>query len=116
MHHHVGVLILRALGAVALGIGVRRHMENVLLQNPMDVPIDIVAKARIDLVQYIAAIEERPHFADSLVADAGQDAADVIQIGVDCAPLLVPVRLFGRRPQQDRKALLTPRLRRAGSR
>ena len=50
MHHHVGVLILRALRAVALWIGIGRDVKNILLQHPTDVPIDIVAKARIDLV------------------------------------------------------------------
>jgi len=53
--HHVLVLILRA---VALGIGVRRDVKNILLQYPADMMIDIVAKAQIDLVQYIAAVVE----------------------------------------------------------
>jgi len=58
MHHHVRVLILRALRAVALGIGVRRDVEEVVLQNAADVPVDIVAEARIDLAQHLAAVEQ----------------------------------------------------------
>jgi len=58
MHHHVGVLVLRALRAVALGIGVRRDVEEVLLQHAPDVAVDIVAEARIDLVEHIAAVEQ----------------------------------------------------------
>ena len=36
----------------------------------------------------------------------GQDAASVVQIGADRVPLLVPMRLFGRRSQQDRKTFV----------
>ena len=60
--------------------------------------IDIVAKARIDLVQHIAAVVERPHFADGLVADVGEDPANVIEIAIDRAQSLVPLGFFGRWP------------------
>ena len=43
------------------------------------------AKLRIDLVQHVAAVVERPHLADGLVADAGHHAADVVHHGVDGA-------------------------------
>ena len=69
MHHHIRVLILRAFRTIALGIGVRRDVKNILLQYPVDVPVDIVAKAQIDLVQDIAAVVERLHLADSFVTD-----------------------------------------------
>src|SRR4029077_2815774 len=81
-----------------------RDVEYVLLEHPADVALDIIAKPRVDLVQYVAAVLERPHLADRLVADAGQDSADVIEISIDSAPFFVPMRLFGRRPQQDREA------------
>jgi hypothetical protein len=39
---------------------------------------DVVAKTRVDLVQYLAAVIEGPHLADGLVTNAGQNAADVV--------------------------------------
>src|SRR5262249_14546684 len=68
VYHHVAVLILRALGAIALGIGICRDVKNILLQDLADVAMDIVAKTWVDLVQHVAAVVERPHLADGLVA------------------------------------------------
>ena len=59
----------------------------------VDVALDILGEARIDLVEDVLAVPQRPHLADGLVADAGDDAADVVHDGVDGAALVVPVLL-----------------------
>ena len=80
---HVGILVLRAAGAVALGVGVGRDVERVGQRGVADVVADVLGVGRVDLVQHVLAVEERPHLADRLVADAGDDAADVVEDGVD---------------------------------
>ena len=62
-------------------------------------------EARVDLVQHVLAVVQRPHLADRLVADAGDDAADVVHHGVVGAALVVPVLLRVRQLQPDRAAL-----------
>ena len=106
MHHHVGVLILRRLGAVALRIGVGGDVERIVLDRALDVVGDVVAEARIDLVQDVAAVIERPHLADGLVADAGHDALDVVHHGVAGGPFVVPVLLLARQPVEDGMTLV----------
>ena len=91
MQQHVGVLILRALGAVALGIRVGGHVERVGVQHPVDVARDVLGELRVDLVEDVLAVVERPHLADRLVADPDDDAAQVVHHGVDGAALVVPV-------------------------
>ena len=63
------------------------------------------AEPRVDLVEHVLAVEERPHLADGLVADAGDDAADVVQHGVDARALGVPVVPRARQLAADGVAL-----------
>ncbi len=91
MEQHVGVLILRPLRAVALGIGVCRDVERVLRDGALDMGPDVDGEARIDLVEQILPVIERPHLADRLVADAGDDAADLVEHGIGGAALGVPI-------------------------
>jgi hypothetical protein len=76
-----------------------------LAQHLLDVAGDVGAEARIDLVEHVAAVIERPHLAHRLVADAGDDAADVVEDGVDRPPLGVPVALRLRQLVADAVAL-----------
>ena len=101
MHHHVGILILRRLRAVALRIGIGGDVEHVGFDHRLNMIGDVVAKARIDLVQHVAAVIERPHLADGLVADAGHDALDVVHHRVAGGPLVVPVLLLARETIED---------------
>ena len=41
-----------------------------------DVAGDVLGELGIDLVEHVLAVEQRPHLADRLVADPGDDAAD----------------------------------------
>ena len=74
VEQHVRILVLRRFRAVALRISVRRDMEGIAAQNPLDVVTDILREARVDLVQYVLPIEQRPHLANRLVADASDDS------------------------------------------
>ena len=108
LHHvqqHVGVLILRPLGAVAFRIGVGRDMERIERERTHDVALDILAEPRIDLVQHRLAVLQRPQLADRLVADADDDAADFVELRIDIGALVVPVLL--------RLRQLQPRLQRS---
>ena len=58
MNQHVGVLLLRALRAVALGIGIGRDVEGVEPDGAVDMLLDILSKARIDLVQDVLAVPQ----------------------------------------------------------
>jgi hypothetical protein len=72
------------------------------------VALDVLGEARIDLVEHIGAVVERPHLADRLVAHADHDAADVVHHSVDGAALVVPVllrRRAGGVPMQVRLVL-----------
>ena len=71
MQQHVRVLILRPLGAVALGIGIGRDMERIGAHRIGDMVANVLREARIDLVEHVLAVEERPHLADGLVARPG---------------------------------------------
>ena len=62
-------------------------------------------ETRIDLVQDVLAVPQRPHLADRLVADARDDAADLGRDGVDGPALVVPVLLLEGQPQADGEAL-----------
>ena len=70
VQQHVGVLILRSLGAIALRIGVGGDVERILALGAQDVTLDVARPLRVDLVQHRLAVEQRPHLADRLVADA----------------------------------------------
>ena len=54
---------------------------------------DVLGEVRIDLVEHVLAVEERPHLADRLVADARDHAADVVKHRVGGAALVLPVLL-----------------------
>jgi hypothetical protein len=96
MHHHVGVLILRRLGAVALGIGIGRDMEDVGLDHALDMAGDVLGELRVDLVEDIASVIQRPHLAHGLIAHARDDAANILHDRVDGLPFVMPVLLhFG---------------------
>ena len=71
----------------------------------LDVAANVLREARIDLVEHVLAVVERPHLADRLVADAGHHAADVVQHGVHRPPLRLPVRLAARQLGPDGEAL-----------
>ncbi len=79
VQQHVGILLLRRLRAVALGIGVRRHVKRIVLQHLVDMAADVDGELRIDFVEDVLAVEQRPHFADCLIAHPGDDAADVVR-------------------------------------
>ncbi|MNJ00507.1 hypothetical protein D3C73_1598540 [compost metagenome] len=53
-------------------------MEGIFLQHPADVCLDILGELRIDLIEHVLPVEERPHFTDGLVADPGDDAAHLV--------------------------------------
>ena len=93
MQQHVRVLLLRGLGAVALRVGVGRDVERVGVQHLVDVVADVLGEARIDFVEHVLPVEQRPHLPDGLVADAGDDTADVLQHAVGGAALVPPVLL-----------------------
>ena len=108
LHHvqqHVRILLLWPLGAVALRIGVRRHVERVDGQRPHDVALDIRAELRVDLVQHRLAVPQRPQLADRLVAHAHHDAADLVELRIDIGALVVPVLLRLRQLQREVAAL-----------
>ena len=100
-HHHVRVLVLRGQRTVALGVGVGRDVEHVIGHHGLDVAVDVLGEARVDLGQDVAAVVQRPHLADGLVAHAGDHAADVLHHGVHGGQLVVPVLLLARRTVQD---------------
>ena len=105
VQQHVGVLILRPLGAVALRIGVGRDVERIVALRAQDVPLDVARPLRIDLVEHGLAVEERPHLADGLVAHARDDSTEVVEDRVDHALLGVPVLARARQLGRDRVAL-----------
>ena len=82
MQQHIGVLILRTLGPIALRISVGRDVKGIFLFDALDVPFDVGAELRIDLVEHIGAIVQRPHLPDRLVTHASDNAADLAQHGV----------------------------------
>ncbi len=96
MQQHVGILLLRRPRAIALGIGVGRHVERVAVQHPVDVIADVRREARVHLVQHVLPVEQRPHLADGLVADTGDGAARLVQHAVGRAALVPPVFLGDR--------------------
>ena len=56
VQQHIWILILRTLGAVALGIGIGRNVERVFLFDALDVPFDVGAELRVDLVEHLSAV------------------------------------------------------------
>ena len=93
VQQHVRILLLRRLGTVALGIGVRGDVEGVSLEHQIDVLLDVLGEAGIDFRQHVPAVEERPHLADGFVAHPGDDPADRFANGVGGPALRPPVVL-----------------------
>jgi hypothetical protein len=108
--HHVRILILRRARAVAFRIGVRRNVEDVVLEHVGDVAVRIGGKIGIELGQHVTAVHQRPHLADRLVADAGHDTADILHHGVDGIDLVGPVLLLARRLVELRQTLVAVRV------
>ncbi len=66
------------------------------MQHLDDVVANVLGELRIDLVEHVLPVEERPHFADRLVADARDDAADIFEDRVGRAALVPPILLTER--------------------
>ena len=97
MQQHVRVLLLRRLGAVALGVGVRRHMKRVQQRRLAHMAGDVFGEAPVDLVQDFGPVVQRPHFAHRLVADADDHPAQFARHRVHRAALVGPVLARARR-------------------
>ena len=67
--------------------------------------VDVLGEARIDLVQDVLAVRQRPHLADGLISDAGNDAANVPHDRIDRLALGVPIGLGIRELEADGEAL-----------
>ena len=75
-------------------------MERIFGQSPHDVPLDVLAEPRIDLVQHRLAVPQRPQLADRLVADPHDDPTDLIELRIDVGTLVLPVLLCFRQFQR----------------
>ena len=91
VQQHVRVLVLRSLGTVALGISVGGHMKYVSLDDVVNMIFDILGPLRVDLREHIAAIVQRPHLSDGLVADARDHATDFVEYRIDPLASQVPI-------------------------
>ncbi len=64
-----------------------------------DMAADVFGETRVDIVEQILPIEERPHFPHGLIADAGDDPADIVELGIDRqsfgAPIVAGARELG---------------------
>ena len=79
-------------------------MERIVLDHEVDVPADVLGKARVDLVQHVLAVVERPHLAHGLVAHPRDHAADLVHDRIDRGVLVEPVLAGAGRLQADRAA------------
>ena len=105
MQQHIGVLLPRVPAAISLGVGVGRDVEGVEQRRATHVLADVDREGRVDLVEHVLAVVERPHLADGLVTDAGDHAARVVEDGLDGCVLGVPVLYDHRRLAADRAGL-----------
>ena len=71
----------------------------------VNMALDVGGEARIDLVQDVLAIPERPHFTHGFIAHAGDDAAHFIHHRVNGLALVGPVLLGARQAVADGEAL-----------
>jgi hypothetical protein len=69
------------------------------------VATDVFRKGRIDLIQNVLPVEQRPHLADGLVADPRYDTADVVKHRLDRGAFGVPVGVCARQLEGDRADL-----------
>ena len=58
MQQHIRILFLRGLGAVAFGVGVGRDVEGILSGRPDNVPLDVLGKLRVHLVEHVLAVKQ----------------------------------------------------------
>ena len=79
-------------------------MKRIVRDDLVDVVADIFRKLRIDLVEHILTVIERPHFADGFVANTRHDAADVLEHRIGRCPLVPPVLLRVRQFEANREA------------
>ena len=105
MDEHVWILLLRPLRAVALRIGIGGYMERIELDGAVDVLFDVLGKTRVDLVKDILAVPQRPHLPNRLIADPGDDAAQVPHDRVDRLALVLPVLGRVGELEPDRRSL-----------
>jgi hypothetical protein len=70
-----------------------------------DVMANVLGELRVDLVQHVLAVVQRPHLADGLVADAGDDPGEVVEHRVHRGTLGVPVLAGVGEPGAGRAAL-----------
>jgi hypothetical protein len=56
-----------------------------------DVVADVRGELRVDLVQHILAVIQRPHLTDGLIPDPGDDPGEVVEHGVHREAFGVPV-------------------------
>ncbi len=106
MQKHIGVLLLRPLRSVALGVGIGRDVKRVEPHDAIDMSADVFRKGGIGLVQNILPVEQRPHLADGLVADPSYDAADLVEDRLDRLAFGVPVGARARQLEGDRADLV----------
>ena len=93
MQQHVGILVLRRFRAIALGIGIRGDVKRIRVENAEDMIADVLRELRVDFVQHVLPVEQRPHLADGFVADARDHATDVFEHRVRRPALVPPVLL-----------------------
>ncbi len=110
MQQHVRVLILWPLGSVSLGIGIRGDMERIGSYRIGHMVPYVFREARIDFVEHILPVEQRPHLANGLVTDPGHDAVNIVQHGIDRQPLGSPIVTSPRKFGTDRVALTGARI------
>jgi hypothetical protein len=72
----------------------------------VDVARDVRRESRIDFAQHVATIIQTPHLAGGLIADATNDALDLLQHRVDGIALVVPVPLLHRQAVEHRGAVV----------
>ncbi len=93
MQKHVRVLLLRRLGAIALGVGVGRNVKRIVAQDLVDMIADVLGELRVHFVEHILPVEQRPHLADGFVADARHHAAHFFEQSIGCPAFQPPVGL-----------------------
>jgi hypothetical protein len=82
MQKHVGILLLRPLRSIAIGVRIGQDMKRVQPDDAIDVAADVFRKDRIDLV-HVLPVEQRPHLANGLVADPRHDTTDIVKHRLD---------------------------------
>jgi hypothetical protein len=105
MQKHVGILLLRPLRSIALGVGIGRDMKRVQPDDAIDVAAEVFRKDRIDLVQNVLPVAQRPHLANGLVADPRHDTTDIVKHRLDRGAFGTPVGARAWQLEDDRTNL-----------